>query len=436
MNNKTPRIALYTLGCKVNQNETDAIAALFEAKGYDIVEFEEIADIYVLNTCTVTHLADRKSRQIIRRCTKRNPQAKVVVTGCYAQMAPQDIERIPGVNLIIGTTGKNRIVDLVEEIEKDRNTLNYVEDLQENSFFEEIETASIMGRARAYLKVQDGCEQFCTYCIIPYARGNVRSRTLDSTLQEADRLIGLGFREIVLTGIHLGFYGRDISKDINLEILLAKLLSINKNVRWRLSSLEPMELSDRMLELMKTNANFCPHLHLPLQAAHNDILQSMNRPYTIEEYRQVLERAKKAVPDIAITTDIMLGFPGETISQFEDYLEFIEEMAFSGMHVFKYSPRKGTPAATYPDQISADIKEKRSHQVRCLADRLELEYAKRFIGRVLSVLAEKEIEEGIWEGHSENYLKVRFFSNSVKRGEIAPVELKEVRKGLYLGTSY
>lgn len=435
MNSKNSRVAFYTLGCKVNQDETEAMAALFRDKGYDVVEFDERADIYILNTCTVTHLADRKSRQLIRRCTKNNPDSLVVVAGCYAQVAPQEIESIPGVNLILGTSGKNRIVEMVEALRKDKKQpVNEVEVINKNSCFEEIGTDKIIDRARAYLKVQDGCEQFCTYCIIPYARGPIRSRTIESAIRESDKLIEAGFKEIILTGIHLGLYGRDLGNGTNLAALLSKLLVKNKDVRWRLSSLEPIELSDEILDLMRSNSNFCPHLHLPLQAAHNDILKAMNRPYTTEEYRHIIEKARKTIPDIAITTDLMLGFPGETESHFQAYLEFIEEMAFSGMHIFKYSPRRGTPAASYPNQVTAPIKEKRSSKMRLLADKLETAYAKRFIGRLLNVLVEKEVKEGIWEGHSENYLQIYFASNSVKRGEIIPVKMQEIRNGLFWGT--
>lgn len=427
------RVAFHTLGCKVNQNETEAMAALFKDKGYDIVDFDGRADIYILNTCTVTHMADRKSRQLIHRCTKNSPDSLVVVAGCYAQVNPGEIEKIPGVDLIVGTSGKNRIVEMVEDLRKNKNPLNQVGLLDKKSCFEEISPVKAIDRARAYLKVQDGCEQFCTYCIIPYARGPIRSRSIENTLKESEKLIDAGLKEIILTGIHLGLYGRDLGGGITLAGLLPRLLSINKEVRWRLSSLEPMELSEEILDLMRVNSNLCPHLHLPLQAAHNDILKAMNRPYTTEEYRQVIEKARRAVPDIAITTDLMVGFPGETEDHFQASLSFIEEMAFSRMHVFKYSQRRGTPAADYRDQISAFDKEKRSSKVRLLADKLEQAYAQRFNGRILQVLTEKKTGEGKWEGHSENYLQVIFTADSVEKGEIIPVKIQEIREGLLWG---
>ncbi|MDX9870830.1 MAG: tRNA (N(6)-L-threonylcarbamoyladenosine(37)-C(2))-methylthiotransferase MtaB [Clostridia bacterium] len=420
------RAALATLGCKVNQNETAAMAALFAAAGYEVVEFTQEADIYVLNTCTVTHLADRKSRQLIRRCHKLNPDALIAVTGCYAQVAPQEVEKIEGVHLVVGNPGKKRIVELVEEA---RPGL-LPETLPEEDTFAEIASDTLTERARAYLKVQDGCEQYCAYCIIPYARGHLKSRTPDSALNEAGRLIDAGCREIVLTGIHLGLYGRDRGDGLTLEKLLAQLLPLSKDTRWRLSSLEPLELSAGILRQMQEYDNFCPHLHLPLQSGHDEILRAMNRPYTTGDYRQAAEKARAALPDIALTTDLIVGFPGETEQHFAATLEFIEEMAFSRMHIFKYSPRRGTPAATFPHQVPAGVKEERSRQARLLADKIEAQYAKRFHGKILQVLAEQQDHAGIWEGHSENYLQVYFDGNTIAKGEIVRVRLQETAPGL------
>lgn len=415
------KAALATLGCKVNQNETAAMAALFDAAGYEIVEFTQKADVYVLNTCTVTHLADRKSRQLIRRCAKINPEALVVVTGCYAQVAPQEVEKIEGVHLVVGNPGKKRIVELAEEARRGLLT----ETLPEEDAFAEIGSDTLSERSRAFLKVQDGCEQYCSYCIIPYARGHLKSRTPESALHEAGRLIEAGFREIVLTGIHLGLYGRGAGSGMNLEKLLALLLPLSEEVRWRLSSLEPLEVTAGLLKRMQEQANFCPHLHLPLQSGQDDILRAMNRPYTTEEYRRVVEEARAALPGIAISTDLMVGFPGETEEHFAATLAFVEEMAFSRMHVFEYSPRRGTPAALYPRQVSAEAKEERSRKVRDLAHQMEKEYASRFCGKILQVLAEQQDDAGIWEGHSENYLQVYFSGNTITKGEIVRVRLAE-----------
>lgn len=433
MKNTKPRAAFYTLGCKVNQNETEAMAAQFMAKGYEIVDFEEYADVYVVNTCTVTHLADRKSRQLIRRCRKINPQAKVVVAGCYAQVSSQEVEAIPGVSLIVGTGGKNRIADLLAELSPHDLGAARVERIDDLSCFEEMEARPLINRARAYLKIQEGCRQFCTYCIIPYARGPLRSRTVENTLGEAKELIAAGFKEIVLTGIHLGLYGREQKDGSGLEKLLPQLLSLDKSVRWRLSSVEPTEISGEILDLLKEYDNFCPHLHLPLQSGHNDILKAMNRPYTTQKYEEIIAMIRAAVPDVAITTDLLVGFPGEMPEHFQAYLSFLEKMAFSRVHVFPYSPRKGTPAAEFPDQVPARVKEARSRKMRRLAHRLEQEYAGRFVGKTLQVLQETEVEKGIWEGHSENYIIVRFFSASQKKGEIIPVKITEVREDFCWG---
>jgi len=423
---KNRRAAFYTLGCKVNQHETEALSALFKERGYDIVDFAEAADVYVINTCTVTHLADRKSRQLIRRCLKTNPDASVVVTGCYAQIASAEVAKIPGVSLVTGTTEREHLVDWLEKMEKDEKPLTKIRDLKEVRAFEEIEAGRIIERARPYLKVQDGCEQYCTYCIIPFVRGPLRSRPLESAVREAQKLIEAGFKEIILTGIHLGAYGRDLGEGFGLERLIQELLELAGDVRWRLSSLEPVEVTPKLLGLMKKHGNFCPHLHLPLQSGHDEILRAMNRPYTTGDYREIAAMVREAVPDVCITTDIMVGFPGETDRHFESYLEFVDEIAFGDLHVFKFSPRQGTPAARFPGQVPPQVKEKRSRQLIRLGDRLAYRYASNYVGRRLEVLAETRIKEDLWEGHSSNYLVVRFESAEIRRGQIIPVEVTAV----------
>lgn len=413
-----------TLGCKVNQNESEALAALFRGQGYEVVDPAEAADVFVINTCTVTHLADRKSRQMIRRVVKTNPQAKVVVMGCYSQTSPEEVREISGVDLVVGTSERSRIVDFLEHLDKTGGKPpSLVKGVAEEKVFEDLEIARISGRARVYLKVQEGCEQFCSYCIIPYARGPIRSRPLDKALGEAEKLIRAGFKEIILTGIHLGAYGRDLETGLNLDVLLSKLLTLDKSVRWRLSSLEPTEVTDHIIMLMGENKNFCPHLHLPLQSAHDQILRAMKRPYDTGDYEGVLKKIRRAVPNVNITTDIMVGFPGETEEHFREYLSYVERMAFGALHVFQYSPRRGTPAASYPEQVAAAQKEDRSHRLIALGRRLTKAYAAKNSGQRLMVLAEKEVKEGFWEGHSENYIKIRFNANGVERGKIVPVTL-------------
>ncbi len=455
MNNKGStegkRVAFHTLGCKVNQNETEALAALFRERGYQIVDFEEKADLYVINTCTVTHLADRKSRQMIRRAVNLNPQAQVVVTGCYAQTDAEAVQKIPGVSLIVGTNEKAHLVDLVEEgllanqsppgQSGDSGATQakpqiVVRKYQELKDFEEIKVDKDVQRARAYLKVQEGCNQFCSYCIIPYARGPVRSRSLANTLAEAEKLIGHGFQEIVLTGIHLGAYGLDLRKKDNLGTLLQKLLTLDPNVRWRLSSLEPTEVSPEIIGLLRDYPNFCPHLHLPLQSGHDEVLKAMQRPYTTAQYLQTITEIRKAVPDIAISTDVMVGFPGEKEEYFQEYMQFVEQIGFSKLHVFKYSPRKGTPAAGFSAQVAPPVKEARSRKLINLGKKLEERYAKKFLYRIVDVLVEEQVDEAIWEGSSANYLKVRFQTSSGYRGKILPVILREFAEGYCLGDRF
>ncbi len=421
---KRKKVAFYTLGCKVNQYETEALKALLREKGYEIARPQEPADIYIINTCTVTNLAERKSRQIIRRCSKENPQARVVVMGCYAQISPGQVREIAGVDLVVGVDGRKEIPAWLEETENSKGVMVKVTKNENVREFEEIGAAPYLSkRVRAYLKVQEGCDQFCSYCIIPYARGPLRSRPVEKVLAEAGELIAKGYREIVLVGIHLGAYGRDFGKELLLETLLEKLLNLTTSVRWRLSSLEPVEVNGELIRLMEDYDNFCPHLHLPLQSAHDDILKSMNRPYTTEQYRNIVEGVRKRIPDICITTDIMVGFPGETQEHFRTYVEFVKEMGFGGIHVFQYSPRKGTLAADFPKQVPAAVKAERSSLLIDTAGELAFQYAARFAGKKLQVLLENPVGQNIWEGHSENYLPVRCYAKRQQRGQIVPVKI-------------
>lgn len=431
-----PTAAFLTLGCKVNQNETEALAALFKEYGYEIVDsHNNSADIYVINTCTVTHLADRKSRQMIRRAVKGNPQARIVVMGCYSQTSPEEVKKIPGVDLVVGTGDRERIIELLSEINKEQGPINIVKNITEKKVFEDIRLEKAIDRARAYLKVQEGCEQFCSYCIIPYARGPIRSRPLDNTLLEAGKLIDAGFKEIILTGIHLGAYGKDLAGTISLDGLLEILLALSTEVRWRLSSLEPTEVTDHLVQLMFQHKNFCPHLHLPLQSGHNEVLTAMKRPYRTEDYEEVVAKIREKVPDVCITTDIMVGFPGEKEYHYQAYLDFVEKMAFGGLHVFQYSPRKGTPAAEFPDQVPAQVKEMRSHQLISLGQELSLNYVEKFRGKTLQVLVEKQTAPDMWEGHSENYIKIKFSAQNVDRGQIIPVTILEAKDKYAWGSS-
>ena len=437
MKNPLSSVAFFTLGCKVNQNETDSMAELFRSRGYKLVDFEENADVYVINTCTVTNSADHKSRQVIKRCVKEHPQALIAAVGCYTQIAAKKMENILGVDLILGTTNKHHIVDFIEEINNNHPqvaaTRIELDDIAQCSEYREIGPGEPLRRARAYLKIQDGCEQYCTYCIIPYTRGPLRSRLPDNIYKEIDHLIDAGYKEVVLTGIHLGMYGVDLDQPISLGGLLKRLLEKSKDIRFRIGSLEPMELTPEIIDIIKNSGRICSHLHLPLQSGHNDILRAMNRPYTTEDYQRVVDSARTAVPGISITTDIMVGFPGETDEHFSSAVDFVKNLGFSAIHVFKYSPREGTLASTLRCQIGSDVKERRSSQMRELARRMSGEYICSCLGKTYKVLAEQELQRGIWVGHSENYLQVHFESANIKRGHLAEVRLKSYDHQMVFG---
>jgi len=426
------RVALHSLGCKVNQNEAEAMLHLFEQAGYQVVDFSEKADVYLIHTCTVTHLGDRKSRQMIRRAIKQNPEAIVVVSGCYAQIASEEILEIPGVDLVIGTQDRARVLELVEEVKESRKPINAVHDILHTKEFEELELEHT-DRVRAFLKIEEGCQQFCTYCIIPFARGPVRSRDPEKTLREVERLVENGYKEIVLTGIHTGAYGRDLPEGYDLNWLVQKIAQVPGLERLRISSLDPNEFTSEFIETISSLPVVCPHFHISLQSGDDDILEKMRRSYTTAEYRQLVKNLRARIPDVAITTDVMVGFPGETEKQHQNSLAFVEEMEFAALHVFKYSPRAGTKAAGFAEQIPPDVKEERSRAMIALGKKLRENFARKYLGRTLKVLAEQKTVEGLWEGHTPNYLKVYFPSDQDVRGKILPVELIEYEGDHLLG---
>ena len=433
-----PKVALTTLGCKVNQVETEIMEGLFRNRGYEIVDFSEPADFYIINTCSVTHLGERKSRQLIRRANRLNDNAIIAVTGCYAQIASDEISKIEGVRVVIGTKQRDKIVDLVEKAAREDGLFNEVNDVMHMHEFEDIPLYGTPHRTRAFLKIQDGCCNFCSYCIIPFARGRVRSRSLEDVVQEVttavDQLVEENFHEIVFTGIHLGAYGRDfkgenISLSDAVEICLA-----NENLkRLRLGSLESIEISPRLLELVKTHKRFTKHLHLPLQAGSDEILKAMNRHYTTEEFARLIENIRREVPDIAISTDIIVGFPGETDELFQKSLEFAKSMGFMKMHVFPYSKRAGTPAAKMTNQIDEAVKKQRVHLMQKMAEQSAVEFYQRFLGRELEVLFEQE-QDGYMEGLTSNYIRVYIKNDGeITSGDIRLVKLVKLFKDGILG---
>ena len=426
-----PRVALTTLGCKVNQFETEVMEGLFKERNYEIVDFDEQADYYIINTCSVTHLGEKKSRQLIRRAMRLNPQAIIAVTGCYSQIAPEQVSEIEGVKVVIGTKERHKIVDLVEQAAKEEGIINAITDIMKAKEFEDIPLFQAPGRTRAFLKIQEGCTNFCTYCIIPYARGPLRSRKIDSVKKEAEKLVEAGFKEIVLTGIHLGAYGRDLDGAINLVDAVKAVLSIEGLKRLRLGSLESIELSPELFSVLVDDRRFCSHLHLPLQAGQDDILKSMNRHYTTAEYKKLIAEVFKAVPNVAISTDIIVGFPGETEAMFEESLAFVKTMNFAKMHVFPYSKRQGTPAAEYPDQIDERVKKERAHRMQALADEKAKQFHDSFIGKTVEVLFETR-HDNVTDGLTENYIRVYVDSAAVHPGELYKVHLeKHYKDGLW-----
>ena len=427
-----PKVALTTLGCKVNQVETETMEGLFRQRGYEIVDFSEPADFYIINTCSVTHLGERKSRQLIRRANRLNDKAIVAVTGCYAQIAADEIAAIEGVKVVIGTQQRHKIVDLVEQAAREDGLFNEVSNIMHTHEFEDIPLYGTPHRTRAFLKIQDGCCNYCSYCIIPYTRGPIRSRHLDSVKEALDKLVEDNFHEVVLTGIHLGAYGRDFkNENISLSDAVEICLKNPKLKRLRLGSLESIEVSPHLLELVKNEKRFTKHLHLPLQAGSDEILKAMNRHYTTADFAKLIENIRHEVPDIAISTDIIVGFPGETDELFQKSLEFAKSMNFAKIHVFPYSKRKGTPAATMPNQVDEAVKKQRVHLMQQMEAKSALDFHTRFLGKTLDVLFE-QTHEGYTEGLTSNYIKV-YVQGEIPSGEICSVKLEEIFKDGILG---
>lgn len=401
------RCATYTLGCKVNQTETETIEGLLQDNGYEVVDFEDIADVYIINTCTVTSSADRKSRQIIRRARNRGESrdSVVIVMGCYAQSSSENILEDLGVDLVIGNTQRMYLLDHLNKFFHDRVPSVYVDDIMKEKNFEQIDIKRNITRTRAFIKIQEGCQQFCSYCIIPYTRGPVRSKTPDNVIKEIIDLENNGFHEVVLTGIHIGAYGQDLPYEYSFGKILEKIISNTKKIRIRISSIEPTEVTEEIAKLISKEERLCSHLHIPLQSGDDFILKKMNRPYDTSYFREKVQMIRKYNPEIGLTTDIMVGFPFEEETNAENTLKFAEEMKFSDIHVFKYSPRHNTPASKFTNQVIMKDKEKRSRDLISLAKKMKKEFLEKFTNREMEVLLEQKHGE-YWEGHTSNYLKV------------------------------
>lgn len=424
-----PTVAFHTLGCKVNHYETEAIWQLFKQAGYEKIDFEQAADVYVINTCTVTNTGDKKSRQVIRRAIRRNPEAVVAVTGCYAQTTPHEIMAIPGVDIVVGTSGRDNLIEYVDQYLQERQPINAVSNIMKAREYEELDVPEFTDRTRASLKIQEGCNNFCTFCIIPWARGLMRSRKPESVIEQANKLVAAGYKEIVLTGIHTGGYGEDL-EGYNLARLLRDLdTKVAGLKRIRISSIEASQITDEVIAVLNTSDKMCRHLHVPLQAGDDDVLKRMRRKYTTDEFRRKIEQLHEALPNVAITTDVIVGFPGETEEMYERGYRFIEEMKFAELHVFPYSKRSGTPAARMEDQVDEDVKNRRVHELIALSDKLAVDYASKFVGDVLEVIPEEAYKEapesGLYVGHADNYLKLVFEADESLVGKICKVRLDE-----------
>lgn len=403
-------VAFYTLGCKVNQYETNAMKQKFIEDNYKIVDFEEIADVYVVNTCTVTNISDRKSRQIIRRAKEKNPNSILVVTGCYAQVANEDLEKIDDIDIVIGNQEKKDILSYVKKYQNQKQ--ESISDILYEKTFSEFGTTTYTDKTRAVIKVQDGCDQFCSYCIIPYARGRIRSRKPEEVVLEIEKIAKKGIKEVVITGIHLASYGRECNPKLSLLELLRQINQISGIKRIRLGSLEPTLMQEEFIQELQKIEKVCDHFHLSLQSGCNSTLERMNRRYTVEEFEKGIKLIRNYYPNVSLTTDIIVGFPGETKGEFETTYEFLKRINFYKMHVFKYSPRKGTKAAKMTNQVPGEIKEERSRKLIELSNRNQEGQNRKYIEKELEVLLEERDGEYI-KGHTTNYIMVYVKSNNV-----------------------
>lgn len=418
--NQYKSVAFLTLGCKVNSYETDAMQKLFENSGFLVVDFSDKADVYVINTCTVTNIADRKSRQMLHRAKKMNENAVVVAVGCYVQAAKEDLEQDSSVDIVIGNNRKKDIISILNEYYEENsgdisgiNRKEDVLDISQESEYEDLSIDSVSEKTRAYIKIQDGCNQFCSYCIIPYARGRVRSRSEEEVLKEVELLVGKGFKEIVLTGIHLSSYGLDFQDNLEktpyLQDLILKISKVKELKRIRLGSLEPRIITEEFAKTLSKDDKICPHFHLSLQSGCDETLKRMNRKYSTKEYFEKCEILRKYFKNPAITTDVIVGFPGESEEEFEETKEYLRKISFAQMHIFKYSVRKGTNAEKLPNQIKEEIKTKRSNLLLALEADMRKEYQSLFIGEMEKILIEETVEidgETYQLGHNERYQKL------------------------------
>ena len=426
------KVSFYTLGCKVNQYETNAMAQKFKEAGYEIVDMnDDISDICIVNTCTVTNMSDRKSRHSLRRVKEKNPSAIIAAVGCYAQVAKNDLEKMPEIDIVLGNEEKANIVQYVEKFidSQDENKLIEIEDISSKKEFEDMGQITYTEKTRAFIKVQDGCNQFCSYCIIPYARGRVRSRNAESIIKEITQIAQNGIKEVVITGIHVASYGRDFGNENGLIELLEKINEIEGIKRIRLGSLEPKIITEEFMQRLSKLEKICHHFHLSLQSGCDETLKRMNRKYTTAQVREIIERLRRYYDDVMLTTDIIVGFPGETEEEFETTYQFLKEVKLYKMHVFQYSPRKGTRAAVMQNQVDGNIKEARSKRLIELSNENQKMYNQQLVGKEVEVLFEdKEVEDGIkyFRGHTQNYVLVKYKTDENLENTLKNVKVLEL----------
>ena len=424
------KVSFYTLGCKVNQYETNAMAQKFKESGYEIVDMnDDISDICIVNTCTVTNMSDRKSRHSLRRVKEKNPSAIIAAVGCYAQVAKNDLENMPEIDIVLGNEEKANIVQYVEKFIENEKKLIEIEDIATKKEFEDMGQITYTEKTRAFIKVQDGCNQFCSYCIIPYARGRVRSRNAESIIKEITQIAQNGIKEVVITGIHVASYGRDFGNENGLIELLEKINEIEGIKRIRLGSLEPKIITEEFMQRLSKLEKICHHFHLSLQSGCDATLKRMNRKYTTSEVKEIIERLRRYYDDVMLTTDIIVGFPGETEEEFETTYQFLKQAKLYKMHVFQYSPREGTRAAVMPNHIDGNIKAARSQKLRELSNEPQQMYNQQLVGKEVEVLFEdKEVEDGItyFRGHTQNYVLVKYKTDEYLENTLKLIKISDI----------
>lgn len=428
----TKTFNIITLGCKVNQYESEAIEEIFEARGFE--RKEENADIYVINTCTVTNMSDRKSRQMISRARSDNPDAIIAVMGCYSQVKPEEVAKIEGVDIILGSRNKEEVVDLCEDFLQNKEATDKLISVSEEKSYEDLAISNQIGMTRAYMKIQDGCNMYCSYCLIPYARGNVVSRPMDSIIKEAERLGSNGFKEIVLTGIHVASYGKDFKDGTSLIDVIENVAKVDGIKRIRLSSMEPRHITKDFLERMKATGKACDHFHLSLQSGSDDILKAMNRKYDTKTFKEKVDLIREVFPNAGLTTDIIVGFPTETEQNHKDTMAFVDRIKFAKTHLFKYSQRDGTKAATMSGQVNGNIKKDRLKDLEKIEETNRKEFLEKQIGQSLSVLFESKSDiKGFKSGYSTNYLRVNVKDPSIEDNEIFDVKITGIENNELIG---